>query len=288
MSTRASLYWSVRRELWENRFIYIVPLVVAALALVGLLISTAHVPAMVRRLAGLDPARQLIVAVTHYGLAASVILLACWIVAVFYCLDALNGERRDRSILFWKSMPVSDLVTVLSKASIPLVVLPLLGCVVVLAVQLAMLLASTAVLLASGLDPATLWKVLPLLQMPVGMFYGMAAHALWFAPVYGWLLLISGWARRATFLWAFLPFFAAFALETLAFGTGYVAAFLKERLTGAMAHAFAPDAMKQPITQLAQLDLLRYLGTPGLWVGLAFAVLFIAAAVHLRRHREPI
>jgi ABC-2 type transport system permease protein len=288
MSTRASLYWSVRRELWENRFIYIVPLVVAALALVGLLISTAHVPAMVRRLAGLDPARQLIVAVTHYGLAASVILLACWIVTVFYCLDALNGERRDRSILFWKSMPVSDLVTVLSKASIPLVVLPLLGCVVVLAVQLAMLLASTAVLLASGLDPATLWKVLPLLQMPVGMFYGMAAHALWFAPVYGWLLLISGWARRATFLWAFLPFFAAFALETLAFGTGYVAAFLKERLTGAMAHAFAPDAMKQPITQLAQLDLLRYLGTPGLWVGLAFAVFFIAAAVHLRRHREPI
>ncbi len=62
-----------------------------------------------------------------YTFAAGCIMATAFIVGVFYCLDALHGERRDRSILFWKSLPVSDLTTVLSKASIPLVVLPLLS-----------------------------------------------------------------------------------------------------------------------------------------------------------------
>ena len=61
---------------------------------------------------------------------------------MFYCLDALYGERRDRSILFWKSLPVSDLTTVLSKASIPIVVLPLLTFAVTVATQLIMLLSA--------------------------------------------------------------------------------------------------------------------------------------------------
>ena len=79
---------------------------------------------------------------------------------MFYCLDALHGERRDRSILFWKSLPVSDLTTVLSKASIPLVVLPLLTFAITVATQWLMLLLSSAVLLVSGQSVATLWTQL--------------------------------------------------------------------------------------------------------------------------------
>ena len=56
-----------------------------------------------------------------YDMAAGLLMLDLLIVGVFYCLDALHGERRDRSMLFWKSLPVSDLTTVLAKASIPLV-----------------------------------------------------------------------------------------------------------------------------------------------------------------------
>jgi len=280
--------WLLRRELWEHRAVYLAPLAVAVIALVGFFIHAPRVTEGIRGLAALDPARQVAAVVTPYGLAASVILLTCWIVGGYYCLDALYGERRDRSILFWKSMPVSDLATVLSKATVALVILPIVGCAIALATQLVMLLASTVALAAGGADPAAPWNLLPMLPMTVAMFYGMAVHALWFAPIYGWLLLVSAWARRATFLWAFMPFFAAYVLESIAFGTRYVSAFLTQRFMGAMARAFAPGALKHPITELSQLTPLQFLATPGLWIGLAFAAAFIVAAVRVRRYREPI
>ena len=288
MSPRAHAYWSLRRELWENRSIYIAPLAVAGLALFASSVNTSRGPEKLGALGALDPATRVVVAVTPYSLAASVILMTCLLVGFFYCLDALNSERRDRSILFWKSMPVSDVTTVLSKASIPLVVLPLLGCAVVLVTQLAMLLFSTAVMLAKGFAPLTLWEALPLAQMPVAMIYGTAVHALWFAPIHAWLLLVSAWARRAMFLWAFLPFVAAIAVEALAFGTTHVGSVLKYRLMGAMELAFAPNALKQPITHLSQLTPMTFLGSPGLWAGLAVAAALLAAAIRLRRYREPI
>ncbi|MEA2563950.1 MAG: type transport system permease protein [Acidobacteriota bacterium] len=269
------MYWSVRRELWENRSVYIAPLAVAGLSLFAFLISTIRL------------SRRHISAALPYSAAASAILMAGFIVAVFYCLDALNSERRDRSILFWKSLPVSDRTTVLSKASIPLAVQPLLTFAIALATQLVMLLLSTAVLLVNGVNPATLWSRLPLLQMPLVMFYGLAAHVLWFAPIYGWLLLVSAWARRASFLWAVLPFFAILIVERLAFGTSHFASLLKYRVQGAMVEAFAADPVKVPILRLSQLDPVRFLSSPGLWAGLVFAAACLAAAVRLRRSREP-
>ena len=114
------LYWSVRRELWENRSIYLAPLAVAALFLLGFLISAIHPPAQMRDAMALDPMRHQELVEQPYTFAAFFLMGITFIVAVFYCLDALYGERRDRSILFWKSLPVSDLTTVLAKASIPL------------------------------------------------------------------------------------------------------------------------------------------------------------------------
>src|SRR5450755_1410098 len=112
-------YWSVRRELWENRSIYIAPLIVAALLLLGSAISAFYLPERRRALLLLDPEVQRAAVEQPYDTAAMIILATAFIVGIFYCLDALHGERRDRSILFWKSLPVSDLTTVLSKASIP-------------------------------------------------------------------------------------------------------------------------------------------------------------------------
>jgi ABC-2 type transport system permease protein len=144
------LYWSVRRELWENRSIYIVPLSAAAVVLLGLLSALVWLPHNMRDLSVLDPAHQSAMLARPYSHAAMVLILTAFLVGIFYCLDALHGERRDRSILFWKSLPVSDLTTVLSKASIPLVVLPLLVFAITVALQLVMRLLSTAVLLTSG------------------------------------------------------------------------------------------------------------------------------------------
>jgi ABC-2 type transport system permease protein len=239
-----------------------------------------------RGLAKWDAAKQLRLVLTPFGLAASVILASGWIVAIFYCLDALHGERRDRSILFWKSMPVSDRATVASKAAIPFAVIPLVAVGVALATQLVLLAIASGVLAAKGLDAAIPWTHVPWGTTWIGMIYGMAAHTLWFAPIFAWLLLVSGWARRSPFLWAFLPAFGAAALERIAFGSTHVADFLKYRVVGGM-QAFSADTAKEPIVSLSQLDPARFLSIPGLWLGLAFAFACLAIAVRLRRRRDP-
>ena len=286
MSPRATFRWSVRREIWEHRGIYLAPLAIAALVLLGFFIHVSQWAGNLKGIEALAPAKQLNAVFLPFGIGASVILLTGWIVGVFYCLDALNAERRDRSILFWKSMPVSDLTTVLAKAAIPMGVLPLVAIAVAWATQIVMLVVGSATLAAKGMSPSIPWSYVPWVQTAIGMLYGMAAHALWFAPIFGWLLLVSAWAKRSPFLWAFMPFFAAMVLEKIAFGTQYVWFLVGYRITGGM-RAFKAD-IKDPITQLSQLDPLSFLALPGLWLGLVFAVVCIAAAVRLRRRREPI
>ena len=133
MNARSTFAWSLRRELWEHRSIYIAPLAVAALVIVAFIFSLGSAGHKLSLIATLPPAKQAALVVLPYNIASSVILFTSFLVAVFYCLDALYAERRDRSILFWKSMPVSDRTTVLSKAFIPLVVLPLIAFTIALA-----------------------------------------------------------------------------------------------------------------------------------------------------------
>ena len=283
------LYWSVWRELWENRSIYIAPLIVAAVQVFGFAISTIGLAERRRAVLLLDPAKQRAAIEQPYDIAAMMMIFTVFIVGVFYCLDALHGERRDRSILFWKSLPVSDLTTVLSKAIIPLAVLPLIAFAITVCVQLIMLLMSSANLLVHGVSPATTWAHFPVFQNWLVLLYGLIAIALWHAPIYGWLLLVSGWARRATFLWAVLPFIVIQIFEKITFGTSYFASMLKHRLMGFGPQAFDFHGHSHPtIDSLAQLTPGRYLGSPGLWIGLAFAAVFLAAAVRLRRYRGPI
>jgi len=278
-----ALWWSIRREWWENRAIQVAPLVIAALSLAGFMYFSARLA----HFAASHPGKDVNMAAVPFGMAASIILLTGWIVGFFYAADALHGERRDRSILFWKSMPVSDLVTVAAKAAIPLVAIPLFTCAVAIVTQLAMLVAGPAIAAAAGGDAATLWNAWPMVPQTLVMLYGMAIHALWFAPIYAWLLLVSAWAKRAVLLWAFLPLFALFALEKVALGTSWLASAIQYRLVGATAEGFARGALKHPITALSQLDPARFFSTPNMWLGLVFATACFALAVRLRRYGEP-
>src|SRR5215475_1583932 len=139
------LYWSVQREFWENRYIYIAPMAAAALYLIGFAISAVRL-----RLHHGIP-------LSHHELAPALIMGTVLIVSVFYCLDALYGERRDRSILFWKSLPVSDGTAVISKLAIPILILPLLSFVITVATQLLMLVISSVVFAGSGINIAGAW-----------------------------------------------------------------------------------------------------------------------------------
>src|ERR1700730_17745239 len=172
-------YWSVWRELWEKRSLYIAPLIVAVVQVIGFAISTIGL-AERRRVVLLfdDPAKQRLAIEEPYDVAAMMMIFTVFIVGVFYCLDALHGERRDRSILFWKSLPVSDLTTVLSKSIIPLAVLPMIAFALTVCVQVVMVLMTSVNLLMHGMSPATTWAHFPVFQNWLVMLYGLIVLAL--------------------------------------------------------------------------------------------------------------
>src|SRR5205823_12182731 len=160
------------RELWENKSIYIAPLIVSGVILLGALISAGHLPERRRNAMALDELRRRAAIELPYNIVAMMLIMTALIVGFFYCLDALYGERRERSILFWKSLPVSDVTAVLSKASIPLLVLPPIVLGVAIVTQFLMLLISSVVLLPSGLA-STSWANFNLLRECVVLFYGL-------------------------------------------------------------------------------------------------------------------
>jgi ABC-2 type transport system permease protein len=268
-----AMVWSVRRELWENRSIYIAPLAVGAVIVLG-----SIAVAFAGRHQRPDQVAQ------QYEIAGGAVMAAALLVAIFYCLDALYGERRDRSVLFWKSMPVSDLDVVLSKMAVPIVVLPVVTFAIILATQLVMLLTTSVVLLMLGHSPATSWH-LPWLQMSLGLLHHLVTvHSLYYAPIFGWLLLVSAWAKRLPFLWAFLPLAAIGFIEKIVFNTTHFAAMLGSRLSGGME---GPEA-KNGVMMMWPGNPLAFMARPGLWIGFAIAAACIAGAVQLRRYRDPI
>ncbi len=281
------LYWLVQRELWESRSIYLAPLAVAVLILFSFLISMLDRRMWIAVATGAPQQGQ--VAAAPYEFAEMLLMATTFIVAVFYCLDALHGERRDRSILFWKSLPVSDLTTVLSKASIPLIILPLLTFAVTVATQGIMLLIESAFFLAKGQSVGTaLWSQLALSQMWMGLLYHLVTvHSLWYAPIFGWLLLVSAWARRAPILWAALPLLAIAMVEQIAFHTFHFGAMLINRMGGGGGGIAVPGG-GVAMDAMTHLTPEHFLSRPGLWIGLLITAVFLAGAVRLRRSHGPI
>jgi ABC-2 type transport system permease protein len=281
-------YWSVRRELWEYRSIYLAPLAIAGVTLLGFVFVLNPLPHTMRGLSSLDMAHQREALAQPYDFATALIMGAAFLVSIFYSLDALYGERRDRSILFWKSLPVSDLTTVLAKASVPLLVLPVVAFAITVVTLSIMLLLSSVLLLASGLSVATLWTQLQPFQSLLGLLYHLVTvHMLWYAPLYAWLLLVSAWARRMPFLWAVLPPVAVGIFEKIAFHSSYFVMLLQDRVGGG-SDGGASMQGNFPIGPGMHLGLGNFLSAPGLWIGLIAAAVFLVAAARLRRYREPI
>jgi ABC-2 type transport system permease protein len=283
------LAWLVRRELWENRSTYVAPLAIAGVILCGFLIGARHLGERVRDTIGAPLGEQAHLLFKPFSIASALIIITGVAVSAFYCLEALQGERRDRSILFWKSLPVSDRETVLSKALVPLAVMPAIICLTVLATQLILLLGGGAILLAQDPDLATLWMKAPVIGQAPVVIYSLLTLTLWYAPLYAWILLVSGWARRMTIFWILLPNVVVAILEKIAFGTANFTSLMHYRLIGSFREAFSVSAQRGGlIDPLTQLEPLHFLATPGLWGGLAVAAGFLAAAVWQRRRREPL
>ena len=283
------MYWSVRRELWENRAIYVAPVAVACVFLFGFSINIFHL--MVEMHAApwmMDVPHLREMFGQPYAFAEDLIMAAILIVGLFYSADALYGERRDRSILFWKSAPVSDLTTVLSKAVIPIVILPLLAFAITVLTQWIMLMMSSAALLVNGQSVTMLWSSVGIShRWSMLFFHLLCIHGLWQSPIYAWLLLISGWAKRVPILWATLPPLAIGIAEKVAFNTTYFGSLLGNRFTGGSEGA-AILGRGRPMDPTMHVGPLHFLASPGLWIGLAITAALLYGAVRVRRCRGPI
>lgn len=280
------IYWSIRRELCENRAIYIAPVAAACAFLFAFSLSAIIILARLHSAVWFDPAQPFEMLHLPYEYAEILIMATVLIVGLFYSVDALYGERRDRSILFWKSLPVSDLCTVLSKASIPIVILPLLAVAIAVITEWMMLLISTATLLLRGQPAWALWSRLPVFTMWSGvLFHFLCVHGLWQSPIYGWLIMVSAWARRAPILWAVLPPMAIGFCEKAAFNTTHFGELIGSRFTGGPeGSAIMEHAMAAPSIMPSSA---HFFISPGLWIGFAVTAGFLAVAVRLRRYRGP-
>jgi ABC-2 type transport system permease protein len=289
--------WLVRRELWEHPAIWIAPVAAAGFAalvhfLTALGVSDAE---RARSLAG-----QSHPFMGPYVAASLSVLVIGLLVGVLYCLEALQGERRDRSLLFWKSLPVSDRLTVLSKFAVPAVLIPLVCLIAIVAANIVMLGMQSLAWLGRSHDPALLWAQLDLPFLWIGLVYALPFVMLWYAPVWAWVLLVSAWARRMVQLWALAPLLAVLVVEHTAFSTTGFHWAAERWLAGGILHPFShPPAASHAhghtlpppvtwITSLSELDPLRLYTLPQLWIGVLIAALLLALTVRLRRSRVPL
>jgi ABC-2 type transport system permease protein len=334
--------WSVRRELWEHPAIWIAPLAVMAVVLMGYVFGLQSMPKQLRiatdpaeaaasaaraqaggesvKVIARTPTEQTAVPAPRTGIrrttetiiarrpptaaeqqaksrawmgmpynaAAGAMFVTSWLVMIFYSLGALNGERRDRSVLFWKSLPVSDTTAVLAKATLPLVIQPLVILPIILAGHLIMLALGAVTFAASGLSIAQAWPYLHLPTIWTVMPYGLLVNVLWDVPFYGWLFVVSGWARKNTFVWAIAPWLGAALFEFLTFHTTKVLHLMQDRIFGGYQLAFSDPKSGHAVKGFSEVDVVGFLTSPGLWGGLAVGAGFFALAVWLRRTRDPI
>lgn len=294
--------WLLKRELWEHSVVRLVPLAAGAIVLIAMLLSMPHayhegMPAIAGQPSGLQ---RVMLGVLYAGIAQAV-WTAMLLAALFYCLDALHAERRDRSILFWKSMPVSDLKTVLAKLTVPMLLMPLLALGVIVALEVIATLGLGLIAWFSGRSLNFVASA-PLLPVTIMIAYALGVMTLWLAPVYGWLLLVSAWAKRGAFLWAVLPPLALLLLERVLGGT-HAWSILVDRFLLRPTQAFQawasdplfgvsvrPDGFDMrgtfPHDIYSYMTPVEFLSTPGLWLGLACAAAFIAIALIVRRRRD--
>lgn len=298
-------YWSVRREIWEHRALWMTPLVAAALIVLSFIVNALQLPDNSRVLATVSAEQLHSIATGFYGAIAAIIALTMAVVTFFYCLDALYAERRDRSILFWKSLPVSDVTTVTSKLFVAAVVSPAITFVVIVATQLIILVLGTIIMTAMTGNSLALWPAGATLELTTVLLYSLVAQSLWFAPVTAWLIFVSSWVRRSPFMWALLVPAAIALVERVAFGSSYLASMLKfHNVQDFLETAFAAPSvvdtgttshsdgfnlhLSVPERLIGAADPLHFLSSPHVWIGLAVAAALVVATIWMRRYREPL
>ena len=305
----------IKRELWENRSLWIVPAVTFAI------LSTLSLWMLIRVLLGFSSAESNGVTVLngqHYDLnqlpdfaamdpgqitsflqilptsLGVIFAIVMQIVGFFYLLDSLYADRKDRSVLFWRSMPISDLRTVLVKLFTASAVVAALTFVAAVAFELILVLFG---LIGGGVLGVHFWVVL---LHPWGwisgwllLAYGLVVMTLWFLPYYAWAMLASSWAKKAPILWTVLPPLAIMGAEGWVFRSSHFAHLWFGHVVDWFPRAFnlvsvRDGDLRVAVDPVTLESIGRYFSSPALWVGLIVAAALTAGAVWLRQNRSEI
>ena len=273
--------WLIRREFWERRAIVLVPVILSAILVLLALFGRSEFLRLDAPVTGVAAARIYLAAIGGLFLAVMTSYSG------LYLIDCLYDDRRDRSVLFWKSLPVSDTQTVVSKVVIGLIVVPLVSFVA--ADVTALLVAFILSVRNHGLV-SVLWQPTAWLQIQTVWIYLICTAAVWYLPVAGWLLLVSAWVKRAPMLWSVLPLLIVYLVETVFLRTHYLYNLLSERFGGygraAYDGAFNPTNSAANIGSL--IDLRGFLTNPAVWIGAVAGILLIVGAIQLRMRRGEI
>ncbi len=296
----------IKREFWEHkRAILTTPLVLCAVFAVLILITSAagetidfenghqislsnHLPQAVEQFESIsEQTREKWMSGILYS---PVVLfgLVSLIVSLFFALGALYDERKDKSILFWKSLPISDTQTVISKFVAISVLTPLVYASVVVIFQIILMFYATILSWIGGSSGVLIWTSVNLFGVIVSTFSTVLLASLWLAPIWSWALLASAWAKKAPFLWAILPVLLLAYAEYMVFGGKKFIAMFSSRILEGLAiqnlnlnQLFGEGSSDLDIESVWHVPLMSEF-----WVGLLVATVFIAAAIYTRRFRD--
>ena len=224
----AILKASIKKELWEfNGMLKWVPISLAGvfifIPLLSLILNGIDMQAVFE---GLKHAAQIekndhLSEMFFVGAIAlfSPFIAIGFIVQVYYFVTCLFDERRDQSVMFWRSLPVSDEMTIASKLLTGAVVIPVIffAAATFLMVLMLVLAIVACLILSVGFD-ISLWGTLASANILSGVGYiwlTLLPMAIWLLPLYSWLMLASIYANKAPFLWAVLPIVALLVIETI-------------------------------------------------------------------------
>lgn len=318
-----TFYWLVKREFWEHRggFLW-APIVTGVVFLVLniMAIITAEVLGARHGIEIGGSNWQMMIAKANEGDLAQIgvgldvamlssmglIGIVMGIVVLFYCLGALYDDRRDRSILFWKSLPISNTSTVLSKVVSATILAPVIAVVVAVIIGLVQLVIFALVL---SMHHVNAWQLITLSHpfRAIGtLVSNIPLYALWAIPSVGWLMFCSAWARNKPFLWAvavpavlgllvsWFGIMGLFNLPTVWFWKNIVQRALLSVFPGSNI-VYNDSALEatadlgdshNPLSVLSPMHSYTLLASPNLWLGVLAGAVLIAGAIWYRRVRD--
>ncbi|WP_444994110.1 hypothetical protein [Aliikangiella sp. IMCC44359] len=214
--------------------------------------------------------------------------LVLLVISLFYALGSLYDERKDRSILFWKSLPISDTSTVLSKFVAIVVLAPTFYFIAITVFQLFFMLYVTVVAWFSGNSGGIFWSSTNLFAVFFDTLSSLLVASIWLAPVWAWCMLMSAWAKKVPFLWATLPLLILVIAEGWVFGSTSFVTMLGEHIAKGFAiqNSFINTLSENNIQDISVFSVSDSLSSFDFWIGLAVAAVFLVAAIYTRRYKD--